>query len=356
MKRRKYLWISAILLPLLGSCTGNKVQNHSKIVVKSERVASYSGEECKEYTFISRPYRTSVLSFRVGGPIDRFEAYAGNYYSRGSIIAEIDPRDFRFNKERTEAVYARMKAEYERIGKLYEKDNVSASQYEKARADYVTAKAAFNMAASELEDSRLIAPFNGYVDEVYIERFQDVRATQPIVSLMDIDRLRIEVYVTQEVAATARPRDSVEVRFDMYPDRVYRAPVVEVSKGTTRNNLSYLLTALLPNPGHELLAGMSGKVFILPSGESRLSSARSIHAGVVIPRYALCHRPTEGDFVWVVNERTGEVHVRKVTQGRLLPDGKVLIASGLLGDETIATSGLRFLSNGMKVTLSSKKD
>ena len=241
----------------------------------------------------------------------------------------------------------KMKTEFDRIQKLYEKNNISASQYEKTKADYTTAKTSFDMASNELEDSRLIAPFNGYVGEVYIEKFQDVKAAQPVLSLIDIDRLRIETYVTQEVAAAARSLDSVKVCFDMYPDKVYKAAVIEVSKGTTRNNLSYLLTALLPNPDRKLLAGMSGKVYMDISTDQK--------AGVVIPQYALCHRPEVGDFVWVTNESTSRVSLRKVTKGDLLPSGKVLITKGLSADETIATSGLRFLSDGMEVEISSKK-
>lgn len=340
--------MSAALI-LLVSCTGKKGNEQPRIIVKTEKTVQFFGANGKEYSFISRPYRTSELSFRVGGPIDRFDVYAGNYYKQGSIIAEIDPRDFRIRKEHTEAVYKQMKAEFERIQKLYERNNISASQYEKTRADYTTAKATFDMASNELEDSRLVAPFNGYVGEVYIEKFQDVKATQPVLSLIDIDRLKIEIYVTQEVASTAQLLDSVEVRFDTQPDKVYKAKIAEVSKGTTRNNLSYLLTALLPNPDGKLLAGMSGKVLLnIPSG--------SKDTGVVIPQMALCHRPTEGDFVWIVNESNDEVNRRKVKKGNLLPDGKVIIAEGLGSDETIVTSGLRFLSDGMKVALSSKKN
>ncbi|GFZ38797.1 hemolysin D [Bacteroides nordii] len=340
--------MSATLI-LLASCTGKTGNEQPKVIVNTEKAVQFFGTNGKEYSFISRPYRTSELSFRVGGPIDRFDVYAGNYYKQGSIIAEIDPRDFRIRKERTEAVYKQMKAEFERIQKLYEKNNISASQYEKTKADYTTAKAAFDIASNELEDSRLVAPFNGYVGEVYIEKFQDVKATQPVLSLIDINRLKIEIYVTQEVASTTQLLDSVEVRFDTQPDKVYKAKIAEVSKGTTRNNLSYLLTALLPNPDGKLLAGMSGKVLLnIPSG--------SKDAGVVIPQMALCHRPTEGDFVWIVNENNDEVNRRKVKKGNLLPDGKVIIAEGLGSDETIVTSGLRFLSDGMKVALSSKKN
>ena len=95
--------------------------------------------------------------------------------------------------------------------------------------------------------------------EVYIEKFQDVKATQPIISFIDIDQLKLEIYVTQDIARAAQALDTIQVRFDAQPDKVYNAKIMEISKGTTRNNLSYLLTALLPNKEGILLAGLSGK-------------------------------------------------------------------------------------------------
>lgn len=349
MRIKVLLWMPIAFLFLV-SCSGNNDKEQSKVIVRTGKSIRHADVDEQVYSFISRPYRTSELSFRIGGPIDRFDVFAGNYYKQGSIIAEIDPRDFRIRKERSEAIYKQMKAEFERIQKLYEKNNISASQYEKARADYVTAKAAFDIASCELEDTRMVAPFNGYVGEVYIEKFQDVKATQPILSFIDIGWLRIEVYVTQEVAASVQSLDSVDVYFDLYPDKLYKAKVIEVSKGTTRNNLSYLLTALLPNLDGKLLAGMSGKVQMdLPDGSIG-------NQGVVIPQSALCHRPTEGDFVWVVDEDSSRVSLRKVRKGNLLSDGKVVISEGLKENEVIALSGLRFLSDDMQVELSSKKD
>ena len=64
-------------------------------------------------------------------------------------------------------------------------------------------KTAFETATNELNDTRLVAPFDGYVGEVYIEKFQDVKATQPVVSFIDITQLRIEAYITQDIAFQA---------------------------------------------------------------------------------------------------------------------------------------------------------
>lgn len=326
---------------LFTSCAGGGDEKKQDFIINTTKAVSVSGIANKEFSFIAQPFRTSELSFRVGGPIDRFDVYAGNHYKQGSIIAEIDPRDFRIHRERAEAVYQQAKAEFGRIQKLHDMGNISASAYEKAKADYTTAKAAFNTAAYELEDTRLIAPFNGYVGEVYIEKFQDVKATQPVISFIDIDRLKIEVYVTQDIAYAAQSLDSIQVRFDAQPEKIYKARVVEVSKGTTRNNLSYLLTALLPNADGGLLAGMSGKAM--------LDAPYTEKVGISIPQSALCHRPTEGDYVWVVDVQTQQVNRRKVKAGNLLPGGQVSISEGLQPDETVAVSGLRFLSDGMKV-------
>ena len=200
----------------------------------------------KEFSFIAKPFRTSELSFRVGGPISNFEVYAGNYYRKGEVIATIDDRDFLIRKEQTQAVYDQAKAEFERIGALYEKNNISASTYEKTKAEYTSAKTAFQTAANELNDTRLVAPFDGYVGEVFIEKYQEVKATQPIISFIDLDQLKIETYVTQDIALQAEQLQQAELRFDAVADRTYPATILEISKSTTPNNLSYLLTARLP--------------------------------------------------------------------------------------------------------------
>ena len=172
--------------------------------------------------------------------------------------------------------------------------------------------------------------------------FQDVKATQPIISFIDIDQLKLEIYVTQDIARAAQALDTIQVRFDAQPDKVYNAKIMEISKGTTRNNLSYLLTALLPNKEGKLLAGKASL---------NAPSVSTLSQGAAIPQTALCHRPTEGDYLWVVNSKTQQVTKRKVKKGDLLPNGYVSITEGLYPDETVANSGLRFLSDGMKISV-----
>ena len=338
-------WILLLLLAtIVSSCKNSEnKEKRPEVIVKVTQAKLCEQTGKTEYPFIAKPFRSSELSFRVGGPIDRFEVYTGNYYKCGEVIAGIDPRDFRIRKERTEAIYNQAKAEFERIQVLYEKNNVAASTFEKAKADYTSAKTAYETAVNELKDTRLLAPFNGYAGEVYIEKYQDVKAAQPVISFIDIGQLRIEAYVTQDVAARAEKLKTVRLRFDALPERIYEAGIAEISKSTTPNNLSYLLTALLPNPDKLLLAGMSGKLSL------DFTAGTSSVAKVAIPQTALCHRPVEGDYVWVVDTKTQQVTQRKIISGELLPGGYVVVDQGLKNGELVAVSGLRFLSDGMTV-------
>ena len=336
---------------MLGACSGNSSSQEETIIVKTATANTYSNETVKEFPIITQPFRTTELSFRVSGPIDRLDVYAGNYYRRGDIIAEIDPRDYRIRRERAEAVYRQSKAEYERISALYQKNNLSASTYEKARAEYTSAKAAFDTAINELEDTRLVAPFNGYVGEVYVEKFQDVKASQPVLTFIDIDQLKIEAYVTQDIAYRVQPRQNVLLTLDVQPDTELEAQIAEVSKGTTQNNLSYLVTALLPNKEARLLAGMSGKIRFEESTSELSDSTATGEHWVCIPQTALCNRPTVGSYVWTVHPESGIVSQRKVSVSKLLPHGNGGITAGLQPGEIVATSSLRFLSDGMKVKI-----
>lgn len=332
---------------LLAAC-GNKPEAGQDIflveVVAPTREAA--AESFRTYPFISKPYNETQLSFRVSGPVLDFDLRAGRAFSKGSTILAIDERDFRVRRQQAEAVYLQANEEYKRIKALYEKNNISGSAYEKAKADFLVASSHLESARNALQDTRLIAPYDGYIQSVHIEPFQEVRAAQAIVTFIELDRLKIETYIPEEVALSLRGKDiarecPVSVRFDNQPDTTILPLELSVSKSTTLNNLSYLLTATLPNPDKEWLGGMSGTLsFRLPAGtrEEKLS----------LPLHAICHRPGKGDHVWVA--RDGKARLMPVKLGKLAGNRMEILEGIGEGDRVICTRQA-FLSEHKDVTI-----
>lgn len=335
---RFLLFIIGIFLFI--SCSSEqKASEEQPLTIQVAQVTSQPVNQKDEFPFISKPFRTTQLSFRVSGPIDRFDVFAGNFYKKGEEIARIDPRDFRIRSERAEAIYQQARSEFERIEILYHKNNLSASAFEKAKAELTSARTAYETATNELKDTRLIAPFDGYVGEVFIEQYQEVKATQPILTFVDLNQLRIEAFVSQQVALRAKELKQVTIEFNTLPGEQFTGNVIELSKSTTSNNLSYLLTASLANTTNGFLAGMSGKIRFESAGTDMTPDVMT-----VIPQKAVCHRPTTGSYVWVIDTNTMQVKRRNIQTGNLLPDGNIQVHDGVKNGEQVAISGLRFLS------------
>lgn len=338
------------LTALLVACSGTKEKesdNPMTVKVFQAQPSVDTGE--REFTFISKPYKVSDLSFRVGGPVLKFDVQPGQRFRKGEIIASIDNRDFVVRKEKVEAVYVQTKAEYKRIEALFQKDNVSGSSYEKAKSDLAIAKAAFEMAKNELDDTRLLAPFDGYAQTVYVESFQDVRSSQPIVTFIDLSKVKVETYIPENVAMNMKKYSrndlsgNLAIRFDALADKRYTANEVEISMSTTSNNLSFMLTAILDNPGGELLGGMSGMLSMrMPEGE--------VQKGVYVPQTAICHSPQAGTYVWTVDENTCAKKI-PVRIGNLANGNRIEILAGVEPGDKVIFTGLSFLADNKKVTI-----
>ena len=120
-------------------------------------------------------------------------------------------------------MYSQTEVDYARISSLYGKDNISGMNYVQAKANYDRTKADYEAAVNAWEDSRLYAPFDGYVQQAHIERYQDVKPSVPVVTFIDLSRIKVEAYVPEDMALQMRQKDSVAcvVRFNALPDREF---------------------------------------------------------------------------------------------------------------------------------------
>lgn len=337
------------LSALFIACKGTEEKKEAPMVVKVAKVESVIINSQRDFTFISKPFKSSDLSFRVGGPVTDFEAQPGQFYQKGETIAAIDDRDFKIRKEKAAAVFQQADAEYKRISVLYEKNNVSGSSYEKAKSDRAIAKTAFETAANELEDTQLKAPFNGYIQDIKIERFQEVRASQSVITFIDLSKLKIEAYIPENIAInliTVNDFTPYELQFtfDALPGKIFGTHKIDISKSTTTNNISFLLTAILENKEHQLLGGMTGNLSLTIPGISTTGS-------IYIPQQAVCNRPGTGTYVWVVNPQEKQVRTIPVKTGNLAKESRIEITSGLSVNDQVVLTGHSFLSENKMVTI-----
>ena len=97
MRRISYILLLGILL---SACQKNTKSEGTNLPVEViSPIKKTETDRSREYTFLSRPYNETVLSFRINGPVLNFDLRPGQAFSKGSTILSIDNRDFLIRKQ-----------------------------------------------------------------------------------------------------------------------------------------------------------------------------------------------------------------------------------------------------------------
>lgn len=93
-------FVCLFLVATLGiSCSmGEKDKKEERMSVRVFCAEKAVSEGEREFTFLSQPFKSTELSFRVGGPILDFDVRSGQFFRKGELIAAIDDRDFKVRK------------------------------------------------------------------------------------------------------------------------------------------------------------------------------------------------------------------------------------------------------------------
>ncbi len=187
------------------------------------------------------------------------------------------------------------------------------------------------------------AKFEGSVAATYVENFQNVRAKQPILRLLDISRIEMWINIPESLASyTPHVRD-VRVRFDAFPGRKFPAEIKEISNEASLTTRTYPVKLSIEQPEDiEILPGMAGE----SSGRVEVPGEAATR-GVEIPLSALGTDDNQTSFVWVIDQASGLVSKRPVETERATPRG--VVVEGLEIGEWIATAGVDTLVEGQEV-------
>lgn len=302
--------------------------------IGSTRIVSYPGR--------IQPEKDVNLSFRVAGPIAAVHFREGQHVCKGDTLAEIEERDYALQLEATTAKYEQAKAEAGRVIELADRGSAAQNDYDKARYGLEQMTALYNAHKNALNDTKMTAPFDGYVQQIHFEAGETVGAGMPVVTLISDNApvVRVDIPATDFASIDNALRSWCTV--DIYSDRTFRLDLIDITKKANLNQLFTARYALRPaSDGTTPHPGTGTAVYIeFNSGED---------ASVSIPATALFESQGQS-CVWVV-DRDGRVERRSVTAEDIDRDGNARITSGLNAGETVVAAGVHSLKEGEQVRI-----
>ena len=332
--------IAASLLVWLG-CDGKKAPTDHVPYVKTEVVTRGSGVNSLTFPGKTKSADDINVSFRVSGPILKVYVKAGDHVRKGQLLAVMDPRDYQTQLNATQAEYASIKADAERIIAMYNEENTTASNYDKARYGLEQITQKLNNHRNQLADTKLYSPIDGYVQEVMHEGGETVAAGMPIISMFGSGTLEVEINVPAYDYANRDRMNSIYCKFDLLPEETFPLKLHSLSAEANSNQLyTVRLRFMGQYDRSKITPGMTTMVFVNIDNDSTDTK-------VEIPSSAVLEDKGTTK-VFVFDPKSETVKSRNVTVRRLHRNGMAEVTSGLEDGETIVTAGVHHISDGQK--------
>jgi RND family efflux transporter MFP subunit len=298
----------------------------------------------------------------------------GGKFNKGETLLRIDPVDYQLavtlaqarvkdSESRLRVTEEEAAAAKEEWFLIYEREKKAGKQppalvakepqLQAAKAKLAADRADLRKAKLYLERTELKAPFNGLVSEESVDIGQYVSVGQRLATLFSTNSAEIVIPFEDEAlfwfhvpgftpgdgpGSAVKVRTRVAGRELTRPGRVMRAE----GKLDERTRMVNVVVRV-DNPYASkppLAAGLFVTVEIQGS---------TLQNAAAIPRTAL----RKDNMVWLVDE-SGSISFREVEIARLLPNTAIL-KSGVQDGEILVTSGLKAVTEGMKVRIASRR-
>jgi len=347
---------SAVLgLALLAGCKGSKAdvaaaaKEEPPVSVQTEAAQTIEVPRSLRLTGTLRGDRETDLAANANGRVLATSVERGEQIKPGQVLAKLDTRaaalsaaDARAQVDSIKAQAGLAQVECERYEQLKAKGAISDLEYQQKIGQCQTlplnvqaASARAALAAQNVGDGVIRAPFAGVITERYVEVGQFVRQDSRVVTIVSVDQLRLQIAVPEAEVASVKEGADVSFTVAAYGDRRFSGKVRFVSGALRATTRDLIAEAVVPNAERLLLPGMFADVR-LTVGSERLPS---------VPLRALNEQDDQARLFVVVGGRLEE---RLVALGPKVGE-RVSITRGVKEGEQVVVSDRAGLGNGRRV-------
>ena len=284
------------------------------------------------------------LAFKISGRVVDIPVAKGYAVHKGEVLAELDKRDVELQVDAAKAAYDEAESRLRRAKRLAEHNAISQQEVEALQSSVTQRRTAYENSLDLLDDTRIIAPFDGVVERTYVDAFQRVASGETIVRIVAPISTTVSFTATEDILTyLAEPTTRFAVRFDAYPDKLFSATIKSFAR-TSSDALGF--------PVSLRLTGVDSATYRISPGMTCMATVDISLTDsniVTIPISAIYAPIGGGEWVWVVNAEEC-VELRSVTLGELTTNGDIAVY-GISPYERVVVAGVYKLQEGERVTI-----
>ena len=228
------------------------------------------------------PIKQVEVGTQVSGIISKIYVDYNSVVKAGQLIAELDMsvlqtelESSRANLNSSKVEYDYQTKNYQRIKGLYEKELVSATEFEQAQYSYDKARYAWSQAQSNYSKAqknigyaKIYSPIDGVVLSRAVDEGQTVASGFSTPTLFtianDLTAMQVIANVDEADIGSVLEGQRVEFEVDAFPEDTFDGTVTQVrlQATTTSNVVTYQVVINAPNPDLKLKPGLTANITI----------------------------------------------------------------------------------------------
>ena len=301
----------------------------------------------QSYTGIVEAQESAELAFRMAGTMSETPVGPGAMVKQGELIAAIDPFDYNLQLNAAKSAFQTAEFQLHPNKRLLDEQAISKQEYEISQTNYTEAESNYKAAQEMVRDTRLYAPFDGFIEKKYVNNYQKISSGQAIVNLVNPYLIQIKVILPEMAINWINRPMEISLEFDTEPGILYEGEILSRVDASIEGGGIPIKIGIKDkdfNPlAHNIHTGFSCKALFTVQNTQ--------NGGVTIPLSSICYSATDQTpFVWIV-ESDKKIKAQPVTIYQLHDKDEVIVSEGLTGNETIVTAGAQNLLNGQRVSI-----
>lgn len=343
MKKIFFIAITAIAIMAVSCTPAKQEQSTAEAAERSEPVRTITLDyqtisRTVDYTATLQAFEEIHLAPSAPGRIQDIYIEVGARVAKGDALVQMD----RTQLHQAEVQLRTLEADFKRFDTLQKVGSISQQQYDQLKAQVDIAR---NNIAFLRDNTRLIAPFSGVISGKYFEPGEMFSgAPNPMVgkaailSLVQIDRLKTIVSVSERFFPLIKSGLEIKVMTDIYPDKDFKGRVFRIHPTIDPASRTFNAEVAIDNYEGLLRPGMYCRVSL---------DLDQIQV-MVVPAIAVLKMQGSNDRYMFIEEG-GKAKRIAVTIGKRYDDQVEVISDALKQGDQIVVSGQARLLDGMGV-------
>ena len=195
------------------------------------------------------PTEQSKLAFEISGKINNINVDVGDVVTKGEVLAKLDDREATAQLNQAKASYDLSKQVLERFEDLREQGHISIQDLDKARSDFIIAQSQHELFKVKLEQTSLISPFNGVIQNRFLDTGTVINSGIPILEIIDSNYVEAHISVPVIYLQDMNIEQVYDFEFDGEIVKATLSKLAPMSPGGSNSRLAIFKFSEFFNPG-----------------------------------------------------------------------------------------------------------